>query len=318
MDILIVYPEKADVVTGNSCSAEQWRGVLLALGHKVELSGHCNHANADLLVALNAEKMHPEIEAFSRRNPRSKIAVILTGTDIYPAASELSLHSMQMADRLVVLQGKAIDRVPVEFHDKVQVIVQAVIPSRKSVTDKMKMNPEAFNVAVVANLRGVKDPFLAATAARLMPGESRLYVRHAGFPLDCGSDEHARKETAGNSRYEWLGGLNPADSRELISRSDVLLVTSKNEGAGRVIGEAITDDTPVIATRVEGITGLVGDDYAGLFPAGDAMALAALLTRVENKNGFLDELSQGCRQLVPVFVPAVEVQSWKKLIAGLA
>ena len=97
-----------------------------------------------------------------------------------------------------------------------------------------------------------------------------------------------------------------------------MLVTSKNEGAGRVIGEAITDDTPVIATRVEGITGLVGDDYAGLFPAGDAMALAALLTRVENKNGFLDELSQGCRQLAPVFVPVVEVQSWKKLIAGLA
>ena len=62
----------------------------------------------DLLVALNAEKMHPEIEAFSRSNPRSKIVVILTGTDIYPVASDLSMHSMQMADRLVVLQGKAI------------------------------------------------------------------------------------------------------------------------------------------------------------------------------------------------------------------
>jgi putative glycosyltransferase (TIGR04348 family) len=316
MDVLIVYPEKADVVTGNSCAAEQWREVLYALGHKVELSSGCNHADVDLLVALNAEKMHPEIEAFSRSNPRSKIVVILTGTDIYPIASDLSLHSMQMADRLVVLQGKAIDRIPDEFHDKVQVIVQAVTPSRQTVAGKM--NPEAFNAAVVANLREVKDPFLAAAAARLMPGGSRLYVRHAGFPLDCGSDERARKESADNPRYEWLGGLNPAESRKLISRSDVLLVTSRNEGAGRVIGEAITEDTPVIATRVEGITGLVGDDYAGLFPVGEATALASLLTRIENENGFFDELSQSCRQLAPVFAPAEEVQSWKQLIAGLS
>ena len=58
MDVLIVYPEKADVVTGNSCAAEQWGEVLYALGHKVELSGGCNHADADLLVALNAECFH--------------------------------------------------------------------------------------------------------------------------------------------------------------------------------------------------------------------------------------------------------------------
>ena len=316
MDILIVYPEKAGAVTGNSCSALQWGGVLLDLGHRVELSDNCNHKDVDLLVALNAEKMHPQIKDFSRRNPNAKIIVILTGTDIYPAASGLSLQSMQMAHRLVALQANAIDRIPDEFHDKVKVIVQAAGPSRKVPADNV--NPATLNAALVANLRGVKDPFLAAAAAKLMPAESGLYVRHAGFPLDCGSDELARRESADNPRYEWLGGLKPADSRNLICQSDVLLVTSRNEGAGRVIGEAIVDDTPVIATRVEGITGLVGDDYAGLFPVGDAAALAELLTRVEKENGFLDELSGSCRKLAPAFAPEGELQSWKKLITGLS
>lgn len=316
MDVLIVYPEKADVITGNYCSAEQWREVLIALGHKVELSGNCESKHADLLVALNAEKMHPEVATFSRNNPGSRIVVILTGTDIYPVVSDLSLQTMRMADRLVTLQRKAVQRIPAEFHDKVQVIVQAVKPSCHATAGNI--NPEAFNVALVANLRAVKDPFLAVEAVNLLPEQSRIYVRHAGFPLDCGSDEHAREASKGNSRYEWLGGLNPAGSRELICRSDVLLVTSRNEGAGRVIGEAITEDTPVIATRVEGVTGLMGDDYGGLFPAGDAVGLASLLTRAESQEGFLEELSRSCRQLIPLFAPEEEVQSWKELIAGLS
>ena len=95
-------------------------------------------------------------------------------------------------------------------------------------------------------------------------------------------------------------------------------MTSINEGAGRVVGEAITEDTPVIATRVEGITGLVGDDYSGLFPAGDTAALAALLTRAESEQGFLEELSRSCREIAPVFEPVKELQAWGELVAELS
>ncbi|MFP6872596.1 MAG: glycosyltransferase [Verrucomicrobiales bacterium] len=316
MEVLIVYPEKADVVTGNSCSAEQWGEVLLALGHEVVIGGSCGHRQADLLIALNAEKMQPEIDAFSRSHPGSKIVVILTGTDIYPALSDASVGSIRAADCLVALQSKAIHQIPDEFHHKLRIIVQSVIPSRPG--SKGKVRGETFNAAIVANLREVKDPFRAAAAVKLMPGESRILIRHAGFPLQPGTDELARQETSENSRYEWIGGLNPAEARELIAESDVLLVTSSNEGAGRVVGEAITDGTPVIATRVEGITGLVGDDYGGLFPVGDTAALAALLTRAESEQGFLDELSRNCREIAPIFEPIKEMDAWRELIAGLS
>jgi len=315
MDVLIVYPEQTDVITGNSCSAEQWAKILVKLGHKVELGGTAAGRRAELLIALNAEKMHGEIAIFSRENPESRIVVILTGTDIYPEVSDLSICSMELADRVVALQENAVKVMPEAFHEKLHVIVQSAEPT--CIAKKWEMNPETLNVALVANLRAVKDPFLASRAAGYLPDKSMVYIRHAGFPLDCGSDVQARQESALNPRYEWLGGLTAPQSRKLISSSDVLLVTSKHEGAGRVIGEAITDGTPIIATRVEGITGLVGNDYEGLFPSGDAEGLAALLTRAENDSVFLDALSQVCRELSPTFDPEMEVKSWKDLIAAL-
>jgi glycosyltransferase involved in cell wall biosynthesis len=316
MDVFIAYPEQAGVVTGNFCSALQWAEILVALGHKVESGGSAAGKNAELLIALNAEKMHHEISLFSRNNPGSRIVVILTGTDIYPAVSDLSMRSMEIADRLVALQANASKVIPDALHEKLTVIVQSVEPS--PITGTWEMDPEAFNVALVANLRAVKDPFLAAAAARRLPGQSRTSIRHAGFPLDCGSEERAREESADNLHYEWLGGLTPAESRALISSSDVLLVTSRNEGAGRVIGEAVADGTPIIATRIEGITGLVGDDYGGLFPVGDVSGLAALLARAENDDVFLEELSRSCRELVPLFDPGAEMQAWEELVTTLA
>lgn len=315
MDVLILYPVQTDVVTGNSCSAEQWAEILIKLGHRVELGGTAAGRRAELLVALNAEKMHGEIAVFSRENPSSRIVVILTGTDIYPEVSDVSLCSMELADRVVALQKNAVKVIPERFHEKLHVIVQSVEPT--CITTRWEMNPEKFNVALVANLRAVKDPFLTTRALGYLPDKSMVYIRHAGFPLDCGSDVRARQESGLHSRYEWLGGLTTLQSRKLISSSDVLLLTSKHEGAGRVIGEAIADGTPIIATRVEGITGLVGNDYKGLFPAGDAEDLAALLTRAENDSLFLDELTQSCRELSPIFDPKTEVKAWEDLIAML-
>ena len=85
------------------------------------------------------------------------------------------------------------------------------------------MNPEAFNAAVVANLREVKDPFLAAAAARLTccrGTQGYTFVMRA-FPWIAGAMSVQGEESADNPRYEWLGGLNPAESRKLISRSDM-------------------------------------------------------------------------------------------------
>jgi putative glycosyltransferase (TIGR04348 family) len=315
MNVLIVYPETKNTVTGNYCTARQYKDILNDLGHNVTLSEKFQEQRAELLIAINAQKKNRDIERFAEAYPDSKIIVILSGTDIYPEPSERSIHSMHLAHSIIALQKKGVKQVPDKMKEKVHVIIQSVIKDGPS--SKSNLSRKGFDVALVSNLRRIKDPFLAAEAARMMPQESELRIHHAGFVLEPDLGEFARKETISNERYQWLGGLSSFEVRELISSCDILTVTSKHEGAGRVIGEAIINNVPVISTRVDGVTGVLGDDYEGLFPAGDASALATLLARAETDEEFLLKLKKSCMSKAFNFDPDTEKDSWNKVLEDL-
>jgi glycosyltransferase involved in cell wall biosynthesis len=85
-----------------------------------------------------------------------------------------------------------------------------------------------------------------------------------------------------------------------------------------VISEAIVADAPVIASRIAGNAGLLGDDYPGYFEPGDTRELARLLKRAESDAKFLDELRSHSRCLAAVFDPARENQAWADLLNELA
>ncbi|NRB45841.1 MAG: glycosyltransferase [Verrucomicrobiales bacterium] len=315
MNVLIVYPEKKNAVTGNFCSARQYKDILTLLGHNVTLSEKFEGQRAELLIAINAEKKNRDIVQFAGAYPDSRIIVILSGTDIYPEPSEDSILSMQLADSIIVLQNKGIKQVPGDMKEKVHVIIQSVVKDEPVSGEKLVR--KGFDVALVSNLRQVKDPFLAAEAARKMPQESELRILHAGFVLDPGLDEVARNESIKNERYRWLGGLDSIEARELIRSCNLLTITSKHEGAGRVVGEAIVNNVPVISTCVDGVTGVLGDDYEGLFPVGDASSLAMLFQRAEMEDGFLDGLKKSCMNQAFNFDPATERNSWNELLENL-
>ena len=81
------------------------------------------------------------------------------------------------------------------------------------------------------------------------------------------------RENKSNIRYEWVGGLSKLEAMTILSESDVLLITSQHEGAGRVVGEAIQLGVPIISTNNLGVVGILGDDYEGYSPVGAAKAL---------------------------------------------
>jgi len=278
MRILIVTPHAGTIATGNRCSAEQWRRLLEGVGHEVELAPSYDGQSAEVLVALNAERSHSSIAAF-----RGKKIVVLTGTDIYPEPGSSARDSMRRADCLVALQSKAVEQVPAEFRSKVRVIVQAAEPP----AEKAESDAKHFDIAVVAHLRAVKDPLRAAAAVRLLPESSKVRVRHVGAVLEPEFESLAQREMAENSRYQWLGEVEPAQAARLIANSDLLAITSHSEGAGRVVGEAVVAGTPVLSTRIDGVVGLLGEDYPGFFPVGNAAALAELIARAEGETGFL-------------------------------
>jgi glycosyltransferase involved in cell wall biosynthesis len=82
-----------------------------------------------------------------------------------------------------------------------------------------------------------------------------------------------------------------------------------------VISEAIVAGLPVIASRIPGNVGLLGEDYAGYFSTGQTQELACLMERAESDTEFLAVLKSHCERRAHLFRPERELAAWKDLIA---
>ena len=119
---------------------------------------------------------------------------------------------------------------------------------------------------MLGHLRPVKDPFRTALAARLLPTTSRLRVLHVGKALSADMAERAHTEMAENPRYRWLGELPRWQALRVLARSHVLVLSSLTEGGANVISEALALGVPIVASRIAGSIGLLGDRLSGILP----------------------------------------------------
>jgi putative glycosyltransferase (TIGR04348 family) len=272
----------------------------------------------DLLLALHATKSLPSVERWRAARGRAPLVVGCGGTDLYvdlPAGGREPRASLDLADRVVVLQPLALEALPQTVRPRARAIVQSARPPRGAAPWREGDAPRAL---VLAHLRAVKDPFLAAEAARLLPASSRVQVDHAGAALSPAGEHRAREEAAATARWRWLGALPHAVALATLSRSWALLVTSRSEGGANAVAEAVACGVPVLSTRMDGSVGQLGEDYPGYFPVGDAHALAQLLLRCEREGGFRAELASACARAAPRFAPEREREAWRRLLAELA
>ena len=145
----------------------------------------------------------------------------------------------------------------------------------------------SFDIAVIGHLRHVKDPFRAAKAARRLPTTSRIRIVHLGATETPQWTAMAKAEMKVNPRYVWRGDRPHAEVRRLLARARAMVLSSLSEGGANVISEAVAAGVPVLASRIDGSVGLLGQDYPGYFPVGDTVALARLLHRIETSPDFL-------------------------------
>jgi glycosyltransferase involved in cell wall biosynthesis len=99
-----------------------------------------------------------------------------------------------------------------------------------------------------------------------------------------------------------------------MARCRLVVLTSLSEGGPAVIPEAVVAGVPVVASRVAGCVGMLGDDYPGLFPPGDTQALGQLLCRAERDAKFYETLRDACERLRPLFHPEAELAAWANLL----
>ena len=317
MRVGVVTPATAGARNGNRVTALRWARCLRALGHEVVLRERYEGEPLDVLIALHARRSAASIERFARESAaraggRRWLVVALTGTDLYGdlTSDAAARRSVDLATRLVLLQPLGRSRLPAGAVEKARVIRQSACAAR----DPIRPPAGTFRVCVLGHLRAVKDPFLAASASRLLPRSSAIEVLHLGGALDEESRSRALREVEENPRWHWLGARPRREALRLLAGSSVLALTSVSEGGANAVTEAIAASVPVISTRIEGSLGILGEDHPGYFPVGDARALADLWLRCEADEGFLAELRGRSVGLRPMVDPLREKEAWGALL----
>jgi putative glycosyltransferase (TIGR04348 family) len=316
MRILIVTPAPPRSRKGNRITALRWARLLRELGHRVTLAESFSGQPCDLLIAMHAKRSAKSIRRFHESRAAAPLIVALTGTDLYRdiKTSRMAQHSLELADRLVLLQPAGVDSLPTQLRGKARVIQQSATglakpPSRLS---------SVFEVVVIGHLRPVKDPFRAAIAARRLPASSHIRVVHIGAALSEPMAMRARAEMQRNPRYQWLGELSPAATKRRLARARLLVLSSRLEGGANVISEAIAVGTSILASRISGSIGQLGEEYPGYFDVGDTSSLRQLLQKAEEDSRFYGKLQEHCRALLPLVKPRRERSDWERLIDEFA
>lgn len=323
--VVIVSPALAAANNGNWQTARRWREFLApACDVRIALQwSPADAAGETVMLALHARRSAESIAAWSAVHGSGGLAVVLTGTDLYQdiADDPQAQRSLQLADRLVVLQELGAQALPAPLRSKTRVIFQST-PSQSAAAKPTTV----LRAVMVGHLRAVKSPETLFQAARLLAEREDICIEHIGDALDppLGAEALATQRDCPN--YRWLGPLPHDETRERIRRAHVLVHASAMEGGAHVIMEAVCSATPVLASRIPGNVGMLGSDYEGYFGHGDAAGLAALLLRCrlgqagggESPSGpLLDRLEAQCRLRAPLFAPDAERTSLLRLVADL-
>jgi putative glycosyltransferase (TIGR04348 family) len=260
---------------------------------------------------LHARRSFLAVQDWRERWPDKPLVVTLTGTDLYrdlPDSAEARV-SLRAADRLIVLQEDALRFLPRAERAKAHVIYQSATPLRGC--DKPTTR---LNCILVGHLRSEKDPLTAMRAWEFLGREEPIRLTHVGAALEDGLAGAALDLQRKEPRYRWVGPKPHAWTRQAIKRAHLVIVPSRMEGGANVIVEAVTAGTPVVASRVSGNIGMLGEKFAGYFEIGDSEALAGLLRRYWEKPGSFRGLSQQCRARCALFQPERERSALVRLI----
>ena len=312
MNIWLVTPAPRGSRSGNRASANRWATLLRSLGHKVTVATDYDGEATDLMVGLHAWRSAAAIARFATSWPERPLVVVLTGTDAYRfihSHREATLASLQAADHIVGLHPLVGNVLPKALRPKLRVIIQSARPLQTR-----RPAQRHFRVCFAGHLREEKDPLRPAIAVRDLPADSRIRVDAYGRAHSEEWAAAARQEMRSNPRYRWHGEIAHAELRRVYTRSQLLVLPSLMEGGANVISEAVMAGLPVIASDIEGSVGLLGNDYPGYYPVGNANALRECLLRAESDPDWYTTLEAACAARRHLCSPETEREGWAKIL----
>jgi putative glycosyltransferase (TIGR04348 family) len=305
--VVIVSPALADANNGNWQTARRWQQLLSAHSARIVRQWPDAQSGSDeVMLALHARRSADSVQSWHTQHGQRGLGVVLTGTDLYRdiAHDPLAQQSLTLAHSLVVLQGLGVRSLPPEHQAKARVIFQSTGTRRT-----LPKTSRHVRALMVGHLREEKDPLTLMAAARLLPEGAGVYIDHIGAALDPALGQVAQATHAQCPHYRWLGAVPHAQTLQRIQRAHLLVHCSRMEGGAHVLMEAICSGTPVLASRIDGNVGLLGDNYVGLFEPGDAKALADWLLACRSPQtgrSQVAHLQHQCALRAPLFEPSAE------------
>jgi putative glycosyltransferase (TIGR04348 family) len=273
------------------------------------------------MIALHARRSAASVLAWAQSRgdaaalqPVPGLAVVLTGTDLYRdiQTDAQARRSLQLAQRLVVLQALGLAALPAALQPRAQVIFQST-----SARQTLPKSARFLRAVMVGHLREEKSPQTLFAAARLISPHEAIHLDQVGAALDPALALQAQVTAATCPHYRWLGALPHEATRRRIQRAHVLVHTSRMEGGAHVVMEAVRAGTPVLASRIDGNVGMLGSDYAGYFDWDHADQLVALLRRCHFEPAFYARLQTQCAARAPLFAPETERRALQQLVTEL-
>jgi len=310
---VIVTPALADANNGNWQTARRWARMLSA-AYRVRVAADWDGGDEALMIALHARRSAASVARWRARRNGAALVVALTGTDLYRdiADDATAQASLRSADRLVVLNQLGGRALPADLRPKARVILQS-----SAARATLSKTPQHLRALMVGHLREVKSPQTYFDAARKLVHRDDILLDHVGAALEPALQAAAAALMAECPRYRWLGALPHDRARRRIQSAHVLVHPSRLEGGAHVVIEAVRSGTPVLASRIDGNLGLLGERYDGYFPVGDAAALATLLQRVRDEPAMLAHLQRQAASRAALFEPARERAALHQLVADL-
>jgi glycosyltransferase involved in cell wall biosynthesis len=260
--ICLWTPAPAGSRRGNRITSLRWTRLLRSRGVRVKHTNQARPVEGKILLALHAVKARDVLLQWTR-GPR---VAVLTGTDLNGEQQKLALDTLQHVDAIVALQPLDRQRLPPALHRKTRVILPSV-----SLPKNLVWNPGQVRVACsVGHLREVKQPLCLPQALDFAPNWSGL---HIGGELEPGWGARLRRY----KRFRWAGEMTHFQTLRTLSQCRCFVIASESEGCSNALCEALALGMPVLASDIPGNRGLLGAEFRGYFPVGDARALGGLL-----------------------------------------
>jgi glycosyltransferase involved in cell wall biosynthesis len=239
---------------------------------------------------------------------RRPLILTLRGTDITKSASSkfynfLLRFAMRFSDVVTVVSEamcqQLVSQHP-EYHQKIILVPNGVenellqLPVRQ-----IKHDQDYFQVLVIANLIKLKNVPVVIRAISKLKNELKMKLTVIGDGPEKIDLEKLSRELGVAEHVKFAGLVDPKDIASYLQQANCLVLTSLSEGKPNVVLEAFASGLPVIASNIDGVKEMIGNNENGLlYDSGNDEMLAAKLLDLFRNDSLFKTYSENGRKYI--------------------